>query len=88
MEGKENFSEKPADVVSVWKWIGIFCLNFIPVAGQIVYLILLLIWAFGSSGRQDPTFTNWARAQLIFILVLVILTASCLRLLAIFECFL
>lgn len=49
--------------VSVLHWIGIFCLNVIPCVGPIVYLIMMFVWAFGSTPKKS--LKNFARAQLI-----------------------
>ena len=49
--------------VSVLHWIGIFCLNIIPCVGPIVYLIMMFVWAFGSTPKKS--LKNFARAQLI-----------------------
>ena len=58
--------------ISVGGWIGRSLIPYIPIAGGIVYLIMLFIWS-GDTTKED-TFRNWAKAQLIFILVGVIIT--------------
>lgn len=65
--GKE---ETHKESTSVGKWILISILMSIPP----INLVLLFIWAFSSKTKSNPTFKNWARAQLIFVLFGVILS--------------
>lgn len=53
--------------VSVLHWIGIFCLNIIPCVGPIVYIVMMFIWAFGSTPKKS--LKNFARAQLILFAI-------------------
>ena len=65
--------QQPAkESVSVGGWIGRSLIPLIPVVGGIVYLIMLFIWS-GDTNKED-TFRNWAKAQLIVTLVVVILS--------------
>lgn len=57
--------------ISVGGWIGRSLIPLIPVVGGIVYLIMLFVWS-GDTKKED-TFRNWAKAQLIVMLVAVIL---------------
>lgn len=57
--------------ISVGGWIGRSLIPFIPAVGGIVYLILLFIWS--GDAKKEDTFRNWAKAQLLFMLVAVIL---------------
>lgn len=67
--------------VSVLHWIGIFCLNIIPCVGPIVYLIMMFVWAFGSTPKKS--LKNFARAQLILsaialgiMIIMIIISAA------------
>lgn len=67
--------------VSVLRWIGIFCLNIIPCVGPIVYLIMMFVWAFGSTPKKS--LKNFARAQLILsaialgiMIIMIIISAA------------
>ena len=53
---------------SIGKWILTYILVGIPVVG----FILMLVWAFGDKTKADPTFRNWARANLVLVLIAVI----------------
>lgn len=61
---------KPASTtpLPVWKYIGIFLLMGIPILG----IIMIFVWAFGSSCNQNTK--NFARAVLIMSLIAVVLT--------------
>ena len=69
--------EEPKTPISVGGWIGRSLIPMIPLAGGIVYLIMLFIWS-GDKTKED-TFRNWAKAQLIltgiFIVLWIILVA-------------
>ena len=56
------------DVTTTGQWV----LNLFLVAIPIIGLILLFVWAFGSG--TAPSKQNWARANLVWILIAVILT--------------
>lgn len=64
-----NYSED--EHVSTLMWIGIFAINIIPGIGSLVYLILLFVWAFGSTPKKS--LKTFAQAQLIISLVVVVL---------------
>ena len=55
--------------VSVGGWIGRMLVPLIPVVGSIAYLIMLIVWMGDES--KDDTFRNWAKAQLIVMLISV-----------------
>lgn len=65
--------EKPAleSNMSVAKWIGFYALNLIPLVGSIIYLVLLFKWAFGDT--KDLTLKNYAKANLLIMLIFIIL---------------
>ena len=58
--------------VSIGGWIGRSLIPCIPLVGGLVYLIMLFIWS-GDTKKED-TFRNWAKAQLIVMAVVVVLT--------------
>ena len=60
--------EKP---ISFGNWLLIMLIPFIPFVGFIAYPALMLIWAF----RKDtpPTKKNWARANLVIILIGIVI---------------
>lgn len=58
---------KQAPVVSTQEWIITILITTIP----IINLIMLLIWAF--SKEENPNKANWAKANLIWMLVGIIL---------------
>ncbi len=57
--------------VSIGMWIGIYCINLIPFVGSIIYLVMLFVWAFGSTPKKS--LKNWAKAQLIVSLVVIVI---------------
>lgn len=67
METYEQTSQKNTSVVTIGDWIITMLLMCIP----LVNLILLLVWAFGSSAPVSKA--NWAKATLIFMLVGIVL---------------
>ena len=58
----------PEEHVSTGGWIGRSFLMAIP----IVNIIMLFVWAFGSSKRRS--LQTWVRAQLVLVLIAVIVT--------------
>lgn len=58
---------KQAPVVSTQDWVITLLITTIP----IVNLVMLLIWAF--SKEENPSKANWAKANLIWMLVSIIL---------------
>ena len=57
---------KNLEPVPIGTWLGIMFLSLIPC----VNLIMLFVWAF-SDGRESRK--NWAKAQLIFIAIMIVL---------------
>jgi uncharacterized membrane protein YvbJ len=64
--------QRAAQPVSVGGWIGRSLIPLIPLVGGIVYLIMLFIWS-GDTTKEE-SFRNWAKAQLIVMAVVVVLT--------------
>ena len=56
-----------AAVISTKEWVLTYLIMIIP----IVNVIMLFVWAFGSS--ENPNKANWAKARLIWILIGLIL---------------
>lgn len=55
---------------SVGKWLLSFIVTAIPLIG----IIMLLIWSFGDKSKSDPTFRNWARAELLLMVIAAVLS--------------
>lgn len=53
--------------VSIGSWIGVWFLMCIPIVG----FIMLIVWACGGTSKQS--LKNWARAQLILMLIFVLI---------------
>jgi hypothetical protein len=64
-----NIQKEP---ISVGGWIGRSLIPMIPLVGGIVYLVMLFIWS--GDVRKEDTFRNWAKAQLIVMAVVFVLT--------------
>ena len=62
----------PKIAVSMWRWVGRYALNLIPFVGGLVYFIMLFVWAFDN--KYDDTSRNWAKAQLIIMAAVLVLT--------------
>ena len=57
--------------ITVGGWIGRMLIPFIPLAGSLVYLIMLFVWS-GDTKKED-SFRNWAKAQLILMAIVLVL---------------
>lgn len=57
--------------MTVGGWVGVFCLNFIPIVGSLIYLIMMFVWAFGSTPKKS--LKTFARAQLLIIAIVLVL---------------
>ncbi|MCR5503877.1 MAG: hypothetical protein K6F53_12805 [Lachnospiraceae bacterium] len=62
---RQPASEKP---VGLGEWLGTLFLTCIPCVG----VILLFVWAFSKDTSQSKS--NWAKAQLIFSLIILVIT--------------
>ena len=60
------------DPISLGGWIGRSLIPLSPLVGGIVYLIMLFVWS-GDTKKED-TFRNWAKAQLIVMAIVIVLT--------------
>ena len=65
---REKAKKEP---ISVGGWIGRMLIPYIPLVGSIVYLIMLFIWS--GDTKKEKTFRNWAKAQLILVVVNIVL---------------
>lgn len=63
-------SYAPDEHVSVGGWIGIFCINLIPIIGWLIYIIMLFVWAFGDTKKK--TLKNFAKANLIIFIIFIV----------------
>jgi hypothetical protein len=61
-------SERP---MSLGNWLVIYLLPLIPMIGMVLFLVVLFSWGFGSNVAQ--TKKNWARATMIFVLVMILM---------------
>ena len=66
-----NYQQSAKTPVSIGGWIGRSLIPYIPLVGGIVYLIMLFIWS--GDTKKEETFRNWAKAQLIVTLIMVVL---------------
>lgn len=57
--------------MSVLAWIGVFCLNLIPCVGNLVYIIMMFVWAFGNTPKKS--LKTYARAQLLILAIVLVL---------------
>lgn len=75
---ERNEVEEGDKPISFRNWMGTLLLPIIPLVGPIIYLVMMLVWAFGSDTNQ--TKKNWARASLvvgcIFIMLFIILMVN------------
>lgn len=69
-----QYSDMPTENehMTVGGWIGVFCINLIPCVGSLVYLIMMFVWAFGSTPKKS--LKTFARAQLIIMAIVLVLT--------------
>lgn len=58
--------------ISVGGWIGRSLIPFIPIVGGLVYFIMLFVWT-GDSNKEE-TFRNWAKAQLVVMAIVFVLS--------------
>ena len=61
------YSQNHAPVLSIGQWIITLLIMVIP----IVNIIMLIVWAVGST--ENPNRKNWAIAQLIFMAIGVVI---------------
>lgn len=62
--------EPTRKVVGVWGYIWRNLIMYIPVVGQILYLVFLFIAAFGSKDKEE-SFRNWAKSQLLVMAIIL-----------------
>lgn len=63
----DSYIDNQSPTVSLGDWIVTILLSCIPLVG----FIMLFVWAFSSS--TPPSKANWAKATLIFFLVIMVL---------------
>ncbi len=69
VEQRSDSSSKP---MTMWRWVGFFLLNVIPVVGQIIVLVILFKWA--SKRNPDKSLQGFAKATLFLFLIALVLT--------------
>lgn len=52
-----------------------YLISLIPVVGWIIYIVMLFVWA--GDKTKEESFNNWAKAQLILMLIGVVITILC-----------
>lgn len=67
MNAVQNTKEKP---VSFLNWLGTYGLMFIPIAGGLIFFVMLFVWSFDNKTPESKK--NWARVTLIFSAILII----------------
>ena len=72
-EGRSTYQPRISkESISVGGWIGRTLIPCIPLVGGLVYFIMLFVWS-GDKKKED-TFRNWARAQLIVMAIVLVLS--------------
>lgn len=67
MNTMQKMKEKP---VSFLNWLGTYGLMFIPIAGGLIFFVMLFVWSFDNKTPESKK--NWARVTLIFSAVLIL----------------
>lgn len=62
--------KQSAPIMSVKDWVITLLIMIIP----IVNIVFLIIWAFGNDNALNPSKRNWAKAQLIFMVIGIIIS--------------
>lgn len=57
--------------MTVGGWIGVFCINLIPFVGTLIYIIMMFVWAFGSTPKKS--LKTFAKAQLLMMAIVLVL---------------
>lgn len=57
--------------VSLGGWLLRLLINLIPCVGGLIFFIMLFVWSFDES--YDDTSRNWAKAQLIYTGIIIVL---------------
>lgn len=66
-----NMTMPQDEHVTVGEWIGLYCLNLIPIVGTIIYIVLLFVWAFGDTPKKS--LKTFSRANLILALIALVI---------------
>lgn len=59
----ENQQQTTAAVVTTKEWVLIYLIMIVP----LVNIVMLFVWAFGST--ENPNKANWAKARLIWMAI-------------------
>ena len=59
--------EDKKKVVSVGGWMGRELIACIPIAGPIIYFVMLWVWSFKKS--NEDSFRNWAKSRLVWMAI-------------------
>jgi len=60
-------AEEKKNVISVGGWMGRELIAYIPIAGPIIYFIMLWVWA--SKKSNEDSFRNWAKSRLVWMAI-------------------
>lgn len=72
------------ETVSTGKWLLYQLIPIIPVVGGIIYIVMLFVWGFGDSAKNE-TFRNWARSKLILAGISLVIGILMIVLVVIFS---
>ena len=67
-----TYTSNAGQELGAHKGIGGWILTYIIMAIPVIGLIAILVWAFGEETKKDPTFRNWARAQILVSVLAVV----------------
>lgn len=55
---------------SIGGWVLTYFISALPLVG----LVMLFVWAFGEKTKNNLTFRNWAKAQLLIMVIVTVLS--------------
>lgn len=76
-DGQEEISPEGEMTLSGWLWR--LCIPIIPLAGIIIYVVLLCMWAFGK--KETESMRVWAKAALIATIIKIVIVGVILLIL-------
>ena len=76
-DGQEEIPTESEMTLSGWLWR--LCVPIIPLAGIIIYVVLLCMWAFGK--KETESMRVWAKAALIATIIKIVIVGAILLIL-------
>ena len=76
-DGQEEIPTESEMTLSGWLWR--LCVPIIPLAGIIIYVVLLCMWAFGK--KETESMRVWAKAALIATIIKIVIVGVILLIL-------